>query len=64
MLNNRYINALIICGVIFLVVSLSADVIYLGGDLNSFGWKQITGSAAGLIMIVVGIYLKRKTSKK
>ncbi len=64
MLNKRTSIALIFCGVILLIVSLSADIIYLGGDLNSFGWKQITGAAAGLILLVVGIFLRIRIFRK
>jgi len=55
---------LIISGVIFIVVSLSADLIYLGGDLNAFGWKQITGAIVGLVLLSVGIFLRLKIAEK
>jgi len=64
MTKKRTSYALIISGVILLIVSLGADIIYLGGDLNSFGWKQITGSAAGLILLVIGIILRVRSSDK
>jgi len=64
MTKKRTSYALIICGVILLMISLGADIIYLGGDLNSFGWKQITGSVAGLILLVIGIILRVRSSDK
>jgi len=63
MFNKRNSNALIISGAIILVVSLSADLILLGGDLNAFGWKQITGSVGGLILLSAGIFLRRKIAE-
>jgi len=47
---KRNSKALIISGAIILILSLSADLIFLGGDLNAFGWKQITGSIVGLVL--------------
>jgi len=63
MFNKRNSNALIISGAIILVLSLSADLILLGGDLNAFGWKQITGSVVGLILLSAGIFLRRKKAE-
>ena len=63
MFQKRNINGLIISGTIILIVSLSADLIFLGGDLNAFGWKQITGSVVGLILLSVGIILRRKKAE-
>ena len=64
MINKRNSNALIISGVIFIVVSLSADLIYLGGDLNAFGWKQITGTVVGFVLLSIGIFLRLKIAEK
>jgi len=51
--------ALIVIGVIVLIVSLIADAIGLGGA-PGFGYKQIIGSLAGVIIAVIGYYYSRK----
>jgi len=60
---KRNSKALIISGAIILILSLSADLIFLGGDLNAFGWKQITGSIVGLVLLSVGFFLRRKKAE-
>jgi hypothetical protein len=49
---------LIALGVVVLVVSLAADVIGIGGSLV-FGWKQQLGTAVGVIVALVGVWLAR-----
>lgn len=51
---------LIIAGALLFVVFLTADILGLGGDPNAFGWKQITGSAAGLLILLTGVWLNSK----
>jgi uncharacterized membrane protein (DUF441 family) len=46
---------LIALGVILAIVSLAADVIGIGGA--GFGWKQILGTAIGVIVAIVGVWL-------
>ena len=60
---KRNSKALIISGAIILILSLSADLIFLGGDLNAFGWKQITGSIVGLVLLSDGFFLRRKKAE-
>ena len=48
---------LILGGVLVIAVSLLADVIGLGAQPGIIGWKQILGAAAGLVILVVGIYI-------
>jgi uncharacterized membrane protein len=47
---------LIALGVVIAVVSLAADVIGIGNVLG-FGWKQQLGTAIGVIMAIVGVWL-------
>lgn len=47
---------LIALGVVIVVVSLAADVIGIGNVLG-FGWKQQLGTAIGVIMAIVGVWL-------
>jgi hypothetical protein len=52
--------ALIVVGAVLLVVSLAADVIGLGAA-SAFGYKQIIGAIAGVIVAIIGfIYYFRK----
>jgi hypothetical protein len=60
MSNKSIAMLLIIAGALLLLVFLTADILGLGGDPNAFGWKQITGSAAGLIILLVGLWLRSK----
>ncbi len=47
---------LIVVGVILLVVSIFADSLGLGTSAV-FGWKQIVGSIAGVVLALVGGWL-------
>ena len=57
-MNNRKSMgiALLAVGAILLIASLSADVIGIGGAVG-FGYKQIAGSVAGVILAIVGFVL-------
>ena len=43
-------------GIILVIVSAFADVFGLGG-VPGFGWKQIVGAVAGVIVAAVGVWL-------
>jgi hypothetical protein len=47
-------------GVVLLLASLFADPLALGEPGTSFGWKQILGSALGLVLATLGVVLVRK----
>lgn len=51
-------SILIILGVIFIVVFIGADLFGIGGDLNTFGWKQLTGTGIGLLTLLFGVWIK------
>ena len=55
---------LIIAGALLFLVSLTADLLRLGADPNAFGWKQITGSAVGLLVFLAGFWLRFKGVNK
>ena len=55
---------LIVGGCALIIISLGADLLNIGGDPNAFGWKQITGSGVGLIILSVGVWLQRKNAVK
>lgn len=47
---------LIALGVVVAVVLLGADVIGIGNRLG-IGWKQLLGTAIGVILVLVGVWL-------
>jgi len=51
--------ALIVLGVAFFAISLSADLLGLGVGAG-MGWKQLTGVAVGILLFVAGIWLGRR----
>jgi hypothetical protein len=55
---------LIIGGLVLALVFIFADLLALGGDLEAFGWKQITGTVVGALVFLVGLWLRFKGSKK
>lgn len=52
-------TGLLVVGVVLLIASLGADVIGLGGG-GRFGGQQIAGTAAGIILILVGLIYSRR----
>ena len=50
---------LIVLGIIALQISLTADITGIGADPDNFGWKQILGTAAGVVVIIAGIVVAR-----
>ena len=47
---------LLVVGIVVLVLSLAADPIGIGGSPR-FGYQQIIGTIAGVIVAVVGLFL-------
>lgn len=63
MKNQKTIGIVLLAvGVVLLIISLAADVVGIGGA-SGFGYKQIIGSIAGVIVAVVGfvLYSRQKT---
>ena len=59
-MNKRTIGiALLAVGVILLIGSLAADAVGIGGAIG-FGYKQIIGAVAGVVVAVVGFVLYSK----
>ena len=54
---------LIIFGFIFLFVSLLADFIGIGGFVG-FGYKQVIGTAIGIVFIIIGLIMSRNNNKE
>ena len=52
----------IVIGVVIAVVSLAADAIGIGDRLG-IGWIQLLGTAAGIIVALVGIWLAMRKPK-
>lgn len=49
--------AIVAFGVMLTLASLFADQIALGMPGSGFGWKQITGTLAGLLIAALGGYI-------
>ena len=64
-MNNRKTIGIVLlaAGVILLISSLAADMIGLG-SVAGFGYKQIAGTIAGVIIAVVGfvLYSRKKVN--
>jgi hypothetical protein len=52
-------TVLLVAGGILLIVALAADALGIGGAVG-FGYKQIIGAVAGVIVAVVGFVLYSK----
>lgn len=55
---------LIVAGLVMAVLSLTADLIGLGADPATIGWKQFTGAGAGLIVLAIGLYFTTRAKKE
>jgi hypothetical protein len=51
--------ALIVLGVVLLIISLAADLLGLGAK-SGIGWKQLTGAAVGILVFLMGAWLRRR----
>ncbi len=51
---------LFVVGLVILVLSLLADITWLGGDSPAFGELQIVGTVLGAILTAGGWFLKGK----
>lgn len=56
--------ALLVVGITVLLVSALADIVGLGSDPNVFGYRQVAGSVAGAIVLVVGALLYWRASRQ
>jgi hypothetical protein len=55
--NKSLAVGLLVVGVAVLLVSALADVVGLGATRLVFGYKQLAGSAVGIIVAIVGAVL-------
>jgi membrane associated rhomboid family serine protease len=46
-------------GVALALVSVLGDVIGIGSQEGTFGWKQIAGLVVGVVLIAAGIAMRR-----
>ncbi|MBW6465152.1 MAG: hypothetical protein K0B06_01450 [Brevefilum sp.] len=53
----------IILGVVVTLISLTADLIGIG-SYPGINWAQLTGTAIGLILILLGLRLRRLEGEK
>jgi len=63
-MNGKKITGMVlfVAGAVIVIVSVAADYIGMGG-FPGFGYKQITGTILGIVMIVVGLALLPKRVK-
>ena len=54
-------NVLLVVGIVILLVSLTADLIGIGSVAAGFGANQIIGTIVGVIAIVAGFVLSRRS---
>lgn len=60
-MNKKQLGQLLIIGGTAIgLLSLLADVLGLGGDPSVIGWKQLLGAGAGLVVLVIGVWLTIK----
>ena len=58
MTGNKALGAaLLVAGLIVLLGSVLADIVGLGASPLVFGYRQLAGSAAGLVLVIVGAAL-------
>jgi hypothetical protein len=48
---------LLVVGLVVLIVSLAANPLGIGVNLDVFGWRQIVGTIGGAIVTIVGVVL-------
>ena len=60
MSNKNIGTVLLVAGVIIVVVSLVYDMLGVGGDIHTFGVKQIVGVVVGIIAAVVGFVMRSR----
>lgn len=55
--------AILAVGILVLLISLGADVIGIGGSPGIFGYKQVAGTLAGIILALIGAFLYLRSPK-
>jgi hypothetical protein len=53
---------LIVIGLIVLIVFATADITGLGNDPNTFGWIQWIGVVAGVVVALIGAYIRSRAA--
>jgi hypothetical protein len=61
--NKSLAVGLLVVGVALLLVSALADVVGLGASRLTFGYKQLAGSAVGLVLAIIGAVLYWRAGK-
>ncbi len=59
MQNPAFAKALMIVGILIVLISVLADPLGLGRS-PGFGWKQGLGVVIGVVVILGGLYLRRR----
>lgn len=57
-MNDKLLSlALMILGIAVIAVSLLADLIGIGSEPATIGWKQYSGAVIGVVMILFGAHI-------
>ena len=51
---------ILVVGAILIIMSVLADIIGIGGQVGSFGLRQIGGTILGVVLAAVGAFLTFK----
>ena len=46
---------LLVVGIVLALVAALADVIGLGADVGTFGWRQLAGTIVGGLIVLIGL---------
>ena len=53
----------LVLGILLLLISVFADTLHAGG-VPGFGYKQIIGFIAGIVVFVIGVIISRRNPKE
>ena len=59
MQNSAFAKTLMIVGIVIVLLSALADPLGLGRS-PGFGWRQTLGVIVGAVVILAGVYLRRR----
>jgi hypothetical protein len=61
--NKSLATAVLVIGLLVLLASALADIVGVGATPLVFGYKQLAGSAAGAILVIIGALLYWRASR-
>jgi hypothetical protein len=64
MSSNKGLGSVVLAvGLVLLLGSALADIVGVGGNPLVFGYKQLAGSAAGAVLVIIGALLYWRASR-